>query len=521
MRGSFFGLNVALRGLYTSQRNLDVINHNISNVNTPGYSKQVTNQVASRPIALLNGTGMLGTGSEVISIERVRDEYLDFKYWSESTSYGEWQAKKTVLSDIEAMLNEPSDSGFNVILDEFFNSLQELSKDPGSLAVRTLVRQTGETVTKYFNSLSSYFEELQNDLNHQIDTKVSEINSLGLQIQQLNKQIYTSELDGNLANDLRDRRIVLIDKLSQIINIDVNEVVTGKLLNGEDDRRMVITISGKAFIDHFDFSPLEVVQREDKVNEEDMEKLFEVGWADGNYLNIKSGELRGLLDVRDGNEGMNGSPIYKGIPFYIKKLNEFVRTFAQSFNEGNIGGVDGAGHVDGYGLSYGGDPITGIRFFTMRGEDGNPVDSAEFDADLAASYEKITAKNFSLSLDILEDLNKIAAADQPNQIGNINNLNELIKMRHNPHMFSEGAPEDFMVSIVSTIGVDSQQAVRLTDNQKVIVMQIDNRRFSHSGVSLDEEMADMVRHQHAYTAAAKMINTMAEIYDLLVNRVGI
>lgn len=187
MRGSFFGLNVALRGLYTSQRNLDVINHNISNVNTPGYSKQVTNQVASRPIPLLNGTGMLGTGSEVISIERVRDEYLDFKYWSESTSYGEWQAKKTVLSDIEAMLNEPSDSGFNVILDEFFNSLQELSKDPGSLAVRTLVRQTGETVTKYFNSLSSYFEELQNDLNHQIDTKVSEINSLGLQIQQLNK----------------------------------------------------------------------------------------------------------------------------------------------------------------------------------------------------------------------------------------------------------------------------------------------------------------------------------------------
>ena len=76
MRGSFFGLNVALRGLYTSQRNLDVINHNISNVNTPGYSKQVTNQVASRPIPLLNGTGMLGTGSEVISIERVRDEYL-------------------------------------------------------------------------------------------------------------------------------------------------------------------------------------------------------------------------------------------------------------------------------------------------------------------------------------------------------------------------------------------------------------------------------------------------------------
>ena len=154
--------------------------------------------------------------------------------------------KKTVLSDIEAMLNEPSDSGFNVILDEFFNSLQELSKDPGSLAVRTLVRQTGETLTKYFNSLASYFEELQYDINHQIDTKVAEINSLGLQIQQLNKQIYTSELDGNLANDLRDKRTVLIDQLSQIINIDVNEVVVGKLPDGRSDIHMVITISGKS-----------------------------------------------------------------------------------------------------------------------------------------------------------------------------------------------------------------------------------------------------------------------------------
>lgn len=528
MRGSFFGLNVSLRGLYTSQRNLDVINHNISNVNTPGYSRQRTEQVAARPIPLLNGTGMLGTGSEVISIERVRDEYLDFKYWSESTSFAEWQAKKTVLSDIESMLNEPSDSGFNVILDDFFNSLQELSKDPGSLAVRTLVRQTGETVTKYFNSLANYFEELQNDLNHQIDTKVSELNSLGLQIQQLNKQIYTSELDGNIANDLRDRRTVLIDQLSQIVNIDASEVVTGKLINGEADKRMLITISGKAFIDHFDFNPLAVTQREDKLNEEDTEKLFVIGWADGNRLNIKGGELKGLLDVRDGNEGVNGSPVYKGIPFYIKKLNEFVRTFAMSFNEGYIDGTNGAGHVDGYGLSDEGDPdITGIRFFTMLDDARKPVNSEDFiDGateinDITTRYEKITAKNFSISLDIVENLKAIATADKPNEIGNINNINELIKMRHNPHMFSEGAPEDFMVSIVSTIGVDSQQAVRLTDNQSAVVRQITNRRFADSGVSLDEEMADMVRHQHAYTAAARMVNTMAEIYDLLVNRVGI
>jgi len=105
---SFFGFNVAVKGLFTAQRNMDIINHNINNVNTPGYSKQVAIQSASNPISLLNGTGMLGTGSEVLAIERIRDEYLDYKYWSENISYGEWNAKRTLLADMEVTFNEPS-----------------------------------------------------------------------------------------------------------------------------------------------------------------------------------------------------------------------------------------------------------------------------------------------------------------------------------------------------------------------------------------------------------------------------
>ncbi|TYQ15015.1 UNVERIFIED_CONTAM: flagellar hook-associated protein 1 FlgK [Acetivibrio alkalicellulosi] len=536
MRTSFFGINVAVRGLYTAQRNLDVINHNINNVNTPGYSRQQTIQVASKPMPLYDGTGMVGTGSDVIAIERIRDEYLDFKYWSESSAFAEWNTKKTALADMEAMFNEPSDSGFNVILDEFFNSLQELAKDPGSQAVRTLVRETGVMVAKYFNSLAVHFEELQNDLNYQIDTKVTEANSLGLQIQQLNRQIYRAELDGNTANDLRDHRTLLIDKLSQIINIDANEVVVGKLPDGRDDKHMVITMSGKAFIDHYEFSRLAVRQRDEKLNEEDIENLFIVGWEDGNRLDIRGGELKGLLDVRDGNEGKNGSPVYKGIPFYIGKLDQFVRTFAMAFNEGfidnNTNGIIeeeevGMGHVNGYGIARNEDDVyTGIRFFTMVAEGRKPISSDDFINgateidEITNAYKKLTAKNFSVSFDIYDDINKIAASSEPDEIGNIVNLNQLIKMRHNPHMFSEGAPEDFMVSIVATMGIDSQQAIRISQNQHSIVRQIENRRLSDSGVSLDEEMANMVKHQHAYTAAAKMVNTMAEIYDILVNRVG-
>lgn len=526
MRQSFFGFNVAVRGLYTAQRNLDIINNNINNVNTPGYSRQQAVQTASRPLPLLDGTGMVGTGSEVVGINRVRDEYLDFKYWSENISYGEWEVKKALLSELEVTFNEPSSSGFSTMMDEFFGSLQELSKDPTSESVRTLVKERGVTLAKYFNSMANHFEQLQVDVNDRIEVNVGNINSLGTQIQQLNKQIYSAELDGNTANSLRDQRSLLIDELSKLVNIDASEIIVGKLPNGKVDSRMNITISGKAFVDHFSISKLAVTQRENKLNDEDVPNLYEVGWADGNSLKVKGGALKGLLDVRDGNDGENGSPVFSGIPSYIKKLDQFVQTFAKAFNEGHIdynndgtigAGEDGAGHVDGYGVGTG--ATNGIRFFTTLGVGNQELSSEDFiNGD---GYNGLKAKNFAVSSDILNDINKIATSGVANEVGNTVNLNELIKLRTNTEMFVEGAPEDFMKAIVTTLGVNSQQAVRFAANKTVIIEQIENRRLSESGVSLDEEMSNMVKQQQAYSAAAQMINAMSEIYDILINRVGV
>lgn len=541
MGESFFGLNIAIRGLYTAQKSLDVVNHNLNNVNTPGYSRQQAVQVAARPMALFDGTGMMGTGSDISTVKRVRDEYLDFKYWSENISMGEWEAKQEVLADMEVTFNEPSESGFTAITNDFYSSLQELAKDPSSTAVRSLVRQKGITLAKYFNSTAAHFEKLQEDVNYRIQTKVEEVNSYATQIQQLNRQIYISELDGNAANDLRDQRTLLVDKMSKLVNIEANEIIAGKLPGGADDKHFVITISGKAIVDHYDISKLRVVQRNDsqKVNTEDVDNLYEVEWADGNSLNIKGGELRGYLDLRDGNEGDtnedNGlvSPNYKGIPYYQKKLNQFVRTFAMAFNEGYIDGngdgqindgEDLLGHADGVGLKE----ISGVRFFTYTGADKLPVSSDAFldgavsTEDIIGRYtEKITAKNFSISDEVQSDYNSISAADDAGETGNIDVLNSLLKTRQNTKMFSEGAPEDFMKSLVANLGVDTQQALNYQGNQSVIVKQLENRRLSDSGVSMDEEMANMVKFQHAYNASAKLIQTMGEIYDTLINKLGV
>lgn len=283
-----------------------------------------------------------------------------------------------------------------------------------------------------------------------------------------------------------------------------------------------------------------------RLNEEDIPGLYEISWEDGNKFEPRSGELKGLIDIRDGNNGMIGvdgtrkSPSFKGIPYYIRQMNEFVRTFAMAFNEGYIDingdgaidpGEDGMGHAGGYSLDPDGDgPLTaatGIRFFTMTGGDGKPMDSSSFiggatdPAGIVERYKYLTAKNFTVSSDVLEDYTRIAASDREGEAGNAVVVSELVKMRHDTRIFTEGTAEDFMKSLIATLGIDSQQAARHSDNRMNIIRQVENRRLSDSGVSLDEEMADMVRYQHAYNAAARMIVTMGEVYDTLINRLGV
>ncbi|NMA66508.1 MAG: flagellar hook-associated protein FlgK [Clostridiaceae bacterium] len=553
---TFMGMEIAMRGLYSSQRGMANVAHNVDNVNTPGYSRQVIDQRAARPLLVANSAGMLGMGSDVVSVDRVRDVFLDEKYWSEAKYLGEWEVKSAIIEEMQTVYNEPSENGYTKIISDFYSSLQTLSTDPSNLSIRAMVKEKGIAVAKYFNSVATHFDHLQEDLNNMVNAKVSEVNNLADQIKELNLQIYNYEVMGNKANDLRDRRDYLVDKLSKIVNCSAYEIETGlKLPNGEPEKRFMVTISGKALVDHADVVHLKCESRSQKLNFEDINNMFEVSWADGNIIDIKSGELKGYLDMRDGNDGLIGlngekSPNCKGIPYYQRKMNEFVQVFARTFNEGIID-ADGDGvldkingHVDGYTVtSQPGDPPSGIRFFTMLGGDGKPVSSADFEAMLLdyaakngitddpstdyderilAGYELLTARNFSISFDIEDDpSNNIAVSNTAGEAGNNENLKVLMGMRHNPYMFTEGMPEDFIKTLISSMGVDGQQYTQSYEIQKAILNQVNNRREAISGVSLNEEMVNLVKYQQIYGAAAKMIQTYSEVLDILVNRLGI
>ncbi|NLK44646.1 MAG: flagellar hook-associated protein FlgK [Tissierellia bacterium] len=473
----FYGLNSAVRGLLASQRALYTTNHNINNANTDGYSRQQVEQRATDPFRM-PGIGFLGTGTEIYNIQRVRDAFVDFKYWNETAPLGEWEIKKNSLTEIEKLMGEPSNSSFRKYLDDFYTSLEELSKNPSDLAFREPVRENALAFTKHINETATRLMDMQKEVEYNIDMKVSKINSIVEQIGALNRQIYSQELDGSHANDLRDRREVLVDELSKIVNVRVNESPAGKY---------TVSVEGISIVDHLYVN--KVVFNKDG---NDGEKLT---WENGGIINLKSGELKGLIDVYEGN-GENNT--YRGIPYYIDKLNEFAKGFAEGFN---------SIHKQGYGL---GSSANGINFFV----------------GLNNETDDITAATLTLSEEIMKDVKNISVAGVAGGLAEDNtNLLKLIAQREDKEFFtggvSQGTPDDFIKSILSSMAVDSLQSKRLYETQELIQKNIETKRSSISGVNLDEEMADMVRFQHVYVASSKMISTMDMIIDVTVNRLGL
>jgi flagellar hook-associated protein 1 FlgK len=510
MRMSFSGLEIALSGLYTSQKALDIANHNISNAATPGYTRQVGEISANKAYTVYDGSGMVGTGSQLTGITQIRDSFLDYRYWSESCTSGEWNVKETALEDFESLFNEqPSNTGFTKVMNDFYTSLQDLSSDTGNLSTRAAVKEKAVSLAKYFNNMASNLKQSQRDDNLSVKSKVDEVNSYAQQIRDLNELIYKTELDKNVANDLRDKRQLLVDKLSKIVDVKVDEKTYGTLGNGVEDKRFSVTINGIALVNHTNVNEIVYTQRApaDRQNTTDIDGLYDIKWKDGNSIKLTGGELKAYIDIRDGNgDTTSGSKnAYKGVPFYMEKLNTFAKTFAESLNEGM--GTD-KGFADGYGL----DGSTGIKLFTANGSS-----SASF-----TDYSTITAENIGVSQDILDTkgLYKIPASSTISQTGNNLVIEDILKQRHNSTMFDEGTPEDYMKSLAANLAVDSKEANDMNKAQSLVVKQVQSRRDQVSGVSLEEEMTNVIKYQQIYSASAQLISVMNQIYDVTVNGLG-
>lgn len=530
MTSTFHGIETAKRSIFTQTAAMNTAGHNVANANTPGYSRQTVGMIASRPLEMpgMNKSvspGQLGTGVEVSYIKRIRQSFLDEQFWNANRSLGDWEIQAETLAKLETIFNEPSDSGLTTVIDNFWKSWSEFSKDPENVTSRKIVRESALALVDAFKETSKKITDMQADLTRSLTVNADHINTLTSQVAQLNYEIYRIEGMKDNANDLRDQRDLIIDELSKMGNVTVVE----------EDRGYRVTFGG-----------LELVNGD--VPEVTTAAALEAAYA-GNTLN--SGVIFGIIKSKDSI-----------VQDYLEQLNEMANTIANGEVEIMIpaGSVIPEGTVlnevtyNGTNrlltpVTYNGTnrTLTANTTVVINGINGlhklgylftSPAQPAGEFFSGGVGGGKITAANFSLNKDIEQDANKIASSLRVSmtatgdEVVKGNNTLALLmsQLRDRPFSFgsissnngiAQGTVDDYYRAMMGQLGVQSKEALRQQDNNQLLVDQVDSRRQSVSGVSLDEEMANLMKFQHAYTAASRFMTTVDQNLDKVINSMGV
>ncbi|SFJ45721.1 flagellar hook-associated protein 1 FlgK [Halobacillus dabanensis] len=509
MSSTFHGLEVAKRGLFTQQSALYTTGHNISNANTEGYTRQRVNfeQTGPYPPASRNRPeipGQVGSGVEAGSIERVRVGFLDQQYRGESSKSGYYDARSEALGRLESVMNEPSDDGLAKTMDRFWQSLQDLSVNPEDSGARSVVRQRGQAVAETFNYLSNTIQSMQKDVKTEVGVTEKEINSLANQINNVNQQIAEVEPHGMVPNDLYDERDRLVDQLSQHVNIEVKYEDTPSSADPLAMGKASISIvgnDGQALDPEaklVDGAANEVNTL--KVNYDDGEvhaSSIQVGDSASYAINDFSsqGKLKGLVDSGGYMEGDEKKGSYSQM---LSDLDRMATGFAREFN--NV-------HTQGESLNSieNGDEVP--NFFNIDMEAEGVIEGV--------------AGTLDLTDEIKADGDHIAAAVS-DQAGDGENAANLADVQNEPNEVfgEETSMNSYYESMIGTMAVETQEAERMSRNAGALKGSVDEQRQSVSSVSLDEEMSNMIKFQHAYNAAARNITVVDEMLDRIINQMG-
>ncbi len=461
MPGLFQGLEIGRSALLTHQLALQTISNNIANVNTPGYSRQRVNITTALPE--YSTIGILGSGVTVSDVQQARDMFLGQQYRQQNKSLGQWQYKEKVYTEIESLFNEPNDSTLSDLMNKFWDSWSDLSTSPDSASSRSQIVEQAKLLTNGFHTMADQLNSLRSSIDGDMTNLVQEVNRITTNIAGLNQQISSLELGSSKANDLRDSRDLLLDQLSQIIDVNSKEQPNGSvtvylgsmsLVNGADSIKIGASVSNV-----------------------DGTMIHNLVWQ-GTKIALKnnSGQLAGLMEARD-----------KIIPGYLDKLNNLAATFVSQVN-----GM----HRSGYGLNG----STGVDFFNPNLTDAANI---EINGEVASDPSKVVA----------------SASGEPGD----NTIALAISALRSQGVMDNGTTSmnDYYNSVVGALGVESNQAQTASANSDLLVQQVDYARQSVQGVSLDEEMTNMIKYQHAYDAAARVITAMDQALDTVISGMGV
>ncbi len=481
---SFGGLYISVSGIYANKKALDTVSHNIANVNNPNYVRQSAIH-AERSYAKSGIAFEVGTGVDVQQVRQIRDEFLDIKIRRELSTFGYYYTKSEVLEEVEYIFREMQvpdtlDSAtFQDVMDDLWKTWDELYKEPESLTIRGALHENAVAFTSTVNHMYTQLNDLQQNLNKEMLNKTEEVNKLLKNIADLNKQIKIQEAMGPhiKANDLRDMRNEDLDRLSELIPVNYYE---------NNKSEIIVSLNGRSLVNEDYFNPLEI-----KMNEKGHGEIYfsDTGEKGGKIELGGLGELGGYIDARDND-----------VVEYIDRLDILVGTLAEKIN---------TIHKKGRGLD---------------GEK-NELDFFEFDSSNPSATIKVNPA--------LADFNKIAASKSGDK-GDGEIIKEILELRKEPlYVKYDWESKDnktgekslnideYYRDLITNLGLKREEAREIAFSQSMLVKQITERKQEISNVSLDEEMANMLKYQHSYIANSRVINAIDEMIDQIVNRLGL
>lgn len=463
-------IEIGRRALQAQQTALQVTSHNIANANTPGFSQ--------RTVELENVAGVpggVGGGVHAASVTRERDQFLDSQMRVELQVLGRWEAMERALSGIEGIFNEPAGAGsseagtiFNEpsglglsgSLSRFWNAWQDLANVPESGAARAAVRQEGDFMVTTLNQLDAQLANLRGSLDQEVVAQVDEINAILDSLAAINGEIPRSGYDGGTGGDLLDQRDRLLEDLSERVDISVQE---------KDNGQITVLLSGHSLVQQNQAVHLD----SRTINQNDLATSTIFFSDDGSLAPIREGALRGLIESRD-----------LTIPDFQSRLDTVAATMVEGVNGLHRGGTGSTG-------------TSGVDFF----------DNA-----------KLTASNISLDDRIIADLNNISASGDGNAGDNGVALG-IAALRNDDSLAALGGDtiEGFYFTLIGEVGARSKEAQTMAGNHRLFSSQIENRRQSVQGVSLNDEAAKLVLFQRAYQAAARTVSIIDDLMEVTIN----
>ncbi len=447
-------LAIALSGLAAQRGALEATTNNVANANTPGYSREIPVLASSDPVVIDPIT--FGTGVTLVRIDSVRDSVLESQIQQETQSQGELGALVSALSQIEA--NFTSTTGdIGTAISNFFDSINQLSTSPADLSLRQNLLTAARNLARAFNTAADDLDTQRTNLNQNIEQTTIQINQLTSEISELNGRIASLENVGESAGSFIDQRTRLIDELSSFI--DVSMIPSGNSLT-------LTTARGTALVSgQMDF-PLSTGP--------DSSGATHV-FSQGSDITstIVSGALGGILQVRD-----------RQIPSVQGQLDTLAAGLTNAVN---------AVQTTGYDLS-GRSSVANVLF--------TPPPAS------------ITGAAASLAVAI--DDPALIAASSDGSSGSNGNAEAMYALR-NAALINGQSPTDYYSSIVFNVGNSAANAKTEQSASELVLQQLNNQRSSISGVSLDEEAANLVRFQQAYAASAQVISSINKMMQDVIN----